>query len=590
MINVTYLFTPMKFTPAAPVIPAEIDRLERLIEQRQRGEINEQFFLKARLQQGIYGMRGLTDTHMVRVKVPLGRLNGFQLEQLGRVAERYGDGRGHITTRQDVQLYHVPVTDLPAVLRELGEAGLITRETAGNVVRNVTVDPLAGVSPDEVFDIRPYAEQVIRFFLRNPLSQNLPRKVKIAFSGSPADRAMIQAHDIGGFAAVQWNNGRRVEGFNLYVGGGLGAAPALAHPLEPFTPADHLLPTLEAIVRIFDRLGNRENRAKARLKFLIGEMEIDAFREAVFKEREVVRATAPAHHFPEGTDNWPVPPNLPPTAIPPGDETFTRWVKTNVTPQKQPGYVAAYVTLPAGDLSTAQFRALASISHDFAQGEVITTMTQNLVLRWVPAERVPELYLALTAAGLNTPGVHHLSDPVGCAGAATCPLAITTSHNLAQELAARWVARPTWWLNDDLAGVQLKISGCPNACGHHHLATIGLYGASRKIDGRDIPHYNLLLGGRVGEGGTRFGQLVARIPARRVPEALEALIEAYRRERQSSETFVAWIDRLQETGQLKDWALGVMKPFLAVDDLLDLSDWGQQGHFSLQIGANECAA
>ncbi len=590
MISSTDLFTLTKINPIAPVIPAECDRLERLIEQRQRGEISEQFFLKARLQQGIYGMRGLTDTHMVRVRVPLGRLNGFQLERLGRVAECYGDGRGHITTRQDVQLYHVPVGDLPAVLRELGEAGLITRETAGNVVRNVTVDPLAGVSPDEVFDIRPYAEQVIRFFLRNPLSQNLPRKVKIAFSGSPADRAMVQAHDIGGFAAVEWRDGRQVEGFNLYVGGGLGAAPVLAHLLESFTSAEHLLPTLEAIIRVFDRLGNRENRAKARLKFLIGEMGIDAFREAVFKEREVVRATAPAYNFPEGTDDWPILPNLISSVIPPGDEAFTRWIKTNVIPQKQPGYVAAYITLPAGDLSTAQFYAMARIADNFAQGEVITTMTQNLVLRWVPAAKVPELYLALTAAGLNTPGVHHLSDPVGCAGAATCPVAITTSHNLAQELATRWAARPTWWLNEDLAGVQLKISGCPNACGHHHLATIGLYGASRKINGRDVPHYNLLLGGRVGERGTRFGQLVARIPARRVPEALEALIEAYRRERQSNETFVAWIDQLQETGQLKDWALAVVKPFLTVDGLLDLSDWGQQGNFSLQIGGNECAA
>lgn len=588
--NFVNLLTTVKLDAAALAAPAEIDRLEYLIEERRRGTLTEQFFLKARLQQGIYGMRGLTDMYMVRVKVPLGRLNSFQLAQLGRVAERYGDGRGHLTTRQDVQLYHVALADLSAALRALAEANLTTRETAGNVVRNVTADPLAGVSPDEVFDVWPYAEQVMRFFLRNPLSQNLPRKVKIAFSGSVADRAMVRGHDIGGFAAVQLNDGRPVVGFALYVGGGLGAAPTLAQPLEAFTPADQLLPTLEAIVRVFDRLGDRENRAKARLKFLVTAMSLEAFREAVFKERDLVRATESVLIFPEVKMNRPIPSSLPPRPVPPGEASFTRWVKTNVLPQKQPGYVATYVTVPAGDLSAAQFRALAGIARDFAQGEVVATMTQNLILRWVPTAKLPELYQALAVIGLNAPGVHRLGDPVGCAGAATCPVAITSSHNLAQELAARWAARPAWWLNEDLAEVRLKISGCPNACGHHHLATIGLYGASRKIGGQDVPHYNLLLGGRVGEGETRFGQLVARIPARRVPETLEALVDSYRRDRQSGESFVTWIERLQETGRLKAWALSVVKPFLALDDLSDLSDWGQQENFTLQIGANECAA
>lgn len=590
MANFYELLTPVKTSGDNLSAPGEVERLERLIEERWCGEIDDQFFLKARLQQGIYGMRGLTDVHMVRVRVPLGRLNDFQLEHLGLIAERYAGGRGHVTTRQDVQLYHVSLADIPAVLRTLGEADLTTRETAGNVVRNVTADPLAGVSPDEIFDVWPYAEQVMRFFLRNPISQNLPRKVKIAFSSSAADRSMARVHDVGGFAAVRLINGRLVEGFELYVGGGLGATPTIAQLLEAFTPAGLLLPTLEAIVRVFDRLGNRENKTRARLKFLVKTMGIDAFREAVFKERDLVQATESVTVFPEVSRNRHTPPNLPPRVMPQGDEVFARWVETNVVKQKQSGYVAAYVTLPAGEVSARQFRALAGIARDFAQGEVVTTIMQNLVLRWVPIEKLPELYRALATIGLSAPGVHRLGDPVGCAGAATCPLAITTSHTLAQVLAERWTSRPDWWLSDDLAGVRLKISGCPNACGQHHLATIGLYGASRKVNGQEVPHYNLLLGGRASEEGTRFGQLVARIPARHVPQALEGLINSYRRDRQPGESFLKWVDRLEEAGQLKEWAISVVRPFLSTDDLSDFSDWGQQSNFTVEIGENECAA
>ncbi len=590
MINAYDLFTTVKVSADNLAIPEEIDRLEQLINEREHGSISEHFFLKARLQQGIYSMRGSTDRYMVRARLPLGRLTDCQLEQLGLVAERYADGRGHVTTRQDMQLYHVALADLPVVLQALAEVGLTSRETAGNVIRNVTVDPLAGISPDEVFDVRPYAEQVMRFFLRNPLTQNLPRKVKIAFSGSPADRAMIRVHDIGGFAAVRLTNDRLMEGFELYVGGGLGATPTLAQPLEEFTPVKRLLPTLEAVVRVFDRLGDRENKARARLKFLVGVMGIETFRKAVFAERDLVEATESVIIFPQAKHDQLTPPTLSSRPIPPGDASFTRWVSTNVMPQKQPGYVAAYVTLPAGDISVSQFRALAEITREFAQGELLTTASQNLLLRWAPAERLPDLYQALAAIELNKPGVHRLGDPVGCAGAATCPLAITTSHTLTQELARRWAGRPEWWLSDDLADVQVKISGCPNACGQHHLAPIGLYGASRKVNGQDVPHYNLLLGGRVGEAGTRFGHLVARIPARRVPEALEALVNTYHRRRQPGEPFLTWVERLEQAGQLKPIVQAALQPFMSVDRPVDYSDWGQQAAFTIQIGTNECAA
>lgn len=587
MLNLYQVSTTIAPTPADPLALVEAGRLARLIQARRRGEISEPFFLKARLQQGVYSMRGLPDAYMIRVRAPLGRLSAIQLERLALAAERYAGGWGHLTTRQNIQLYGIQLADVPTVLKELAEAGLTSRETAGNVVRNIGVDPLAGISPDEVFDVRRYAEQALRFFLRNPLSQNLPRKVKLAFSGSPADRAGARINDIGGIAAIRLNGGRLTEGFELYVGGGLGASPALAQPLEDFTPSELLLPTLEAIVRIFDRLGNRENKSRARLKFLVAAMGLDAFRQAVWQERDVVAATATA--YPPLPAGEPVPSDLPSRPLPWGDQGFNRWVQTNIITQKQAGYAAAYVTLQVGDLSAAQFRALASLARDFGQGEIIITSGQNMLLPWVPLAQLPDLYQAL-AAGLAAPGAHRLLDPVGCAGASTCPLAITTSHSLARVLAQRWGLQPERWLEDDLAGAGLKISGCPNACGQHHVATVGLYGTSRKVNGRDVPHYNLLLGGQIDQEGRRFGQLIARIPARRVPEVLEALVDAYRRDRQPGQPFTAWIDHLLESGRLKSWALEVVEPFLSTEGLANLNDWGQQGGFEVKIGANECAA
>lgn len=570
--------------------PAEVDRLERLIQARSRQEITDQFFLKARLQQGIYGIRGSADHFMVRVRVPLGRLTAGHLDQLGRIAGQYAGGKIHLTTRQDVQLYQVALADLPPALADLGEAGLTTRETSGNVVRNITADPLAGVAPDEAFDVWPYAHQTLRFFLRNPLTQNLPRKVKIAFSGSPADRAAAFIHDVGAIAVTRPANGQMEPGFRLYVGGGLGASPMLAQPLEDFTPAALLLPTLEAIVRIFDRLGERQNRNRARLKFLVETMGLNALRTAVLGEREVLRAVEPVTNWPEPGPDQPDFPPLPAQPLPQGNTDVNRWVFTNVIPQKQPGYAAVYLTVPGGDLTGDQLRGLARLTRAFARGEAVITISQNLVLRWVAIKQLPALYRSLAALGLHAPGAERLGNPVGCAGADTCPLAITTSHRLAQELARRWASRPEWWLSQDMAGITLKISGCPNACGHHHIAPIGLYGASRKIGGRNVPHYNLLLGGRVNDTGTRFGQWVARIPAKRVPEALEALLTAYRRDRRPAETFLDYVDRLQQAEQLKAWAGQVLQPFFSVDRPSDYHDWGRQDDFTIEIGDNECAA
>ncbi len=524
---------------------AEIHRFAELIERRRRGEIDEEDFRRFRLQHGVYGIRGQTDIQMVRVKIPQGALTATQLECLGEIARRYTRGIGHITTRQDIQFHWVPLEVVPEVLRRLAEVGLTTREACGNIVRNVTACPLAGVCATEVFDVTPYAAALSRYLLRNPICQALPRKFKIAFSGCATDCAVAGIHDIGAVAAVQEDGGTLRQGFRLYVGGGLGPVPRAAHLLEPFTPAEDLILTATAIVRVFDRLGNRQNRMRARMKFLIEDLGIEEFRRLVFEERRVVWSAWPGGLPPAPEVQEP---GLSPAVARPASNGlapagFEVWRKTNVVAQRQAGLYAAYVTVPGGDLTPDQFRALAALLRRFPGLEARTVITQNLVLRWAREEWLPLLYATLVEAGLGRPGVHGIGDVVGCPGADTCNLAVTYSHRLALELSRQFAERPDVALADDLRDVTIKISGCPNSCGHHHIATIGLYGAARKVGDRQVPFYQLLLGGKVHDGEVAFARPVMRIPARQVPEAIFRLIEAYRAERVDGESFLGWIER-----------------------------------------------
>ncbi len=528
-----------------PVAAAEISRFADLIERRRRGQLDEEDFRRFRLQHGTYGIRGQTDVHMVRVKVPYGALTAAQLECLGEIAERFARGTGHITTRQDVQFYWVPLEAVPGVLRRLAEVGLTTREACGNVVRNVTACPLAGVCATEVFDVTPYAAALSRHLLRNLICQALPRKFKIAFSGCATDCAIAGIHDIGAVATLREEDGVARRGFRLYVGGGLGPVPRAAQLLEPFTLAEDLILTAEAVVRVFDRLGNRQNRTRARMKFLIEEGGIEEFRRLVFEERRVVWSAWPGEPppAPEAQE-----PGLSPAMARPASNGlapagFEVWRKTNVVAQRQAGFYAVYVTVSGGDLTPDQFRILAALLRRFPDLEARTVITQNLVLRWAREEWLPLLYATLAEAGLGRPGVHGIGDVVGCPGADTCNLAVTYSHRLALELSRQFAERPDMALADDLKDVTIKISGCPNACGHHHIATIGLHGAARKIGDRQVPFYQLLLGGKVHDGEVTFVRPVTRIPARQVPEALFRLVETYRSERIDGESFLGWIER-----------------------------------------------
>lgn len=581
------------------VVSAEIERMREFIAALKAGRIDGDSFRRFRLQNGIYGIRGQTDIQMVRVRVPLGRLTALQLQALGRVTEAYARGIGHITTRQDIQLYWVPLERVVDLLTQLAAVGVTTRETSGSVVRNVSIDPLAGVAADEAFDVRPHADAIMRFWLRNPLSQNMPRKIKIAFSGSSADRAATAMHDIGALATLREVDRRPQRGFQLFVGGGLSSSPHVAQLLEDWTPEDELLPTIEAILRVFDRLGNRQTRARARLKFLIDQMGIQAFRDLVFKERQVLSLVRPQPYPAFEAVPGPAGMETAPTTRGNGsgnghsgsqpDADYARWLESNVILQKQLGYSAVTVVVPGGDLSASQFRNLVSIVREFARGECLTTIAQNIVLRWVPQQNVHDLYVALREIGLAQAGAGRISKVIGCPGAHTCNTAITTSHRLVLELTRHLTARPDLSVAPDLRGVDIKVGGCPNSCGHHQVAAIGFYGGARRVNGVQTPHYMMLLGGRVLSGNVVFGKPVTAIPAKRVLETVERVISLYRAgRRDAQETFHDWIGRVG-VASLRD----------KFEDLKDLDDpavapdlyrdWGQDFPFKLQVGESECA-
>lgn len=574
--------------PASWADDREIDTFTQFVEDFWAGRVNPDEFRRFRLQHGVYGQRQ-QDVQMVRVKIPWGGLTAAQLERLADIAEKTPRGVGHVTTRQNVQFHFVPLVEAPALLRSLAEAGLTTREACGNTVRNVTVGHCAGICPKEPFDPTPYADAVARFLLRNPMNQDLPRKFKITFSGCDDDTGLTPIHDIGARAAVRMVDGTPVRGFEILLGGGLGPAPRLAQLLEEFTAVEDLLPTVAAIVRVFDRHGNRENRNLARLKFVVQKLGIDQLRALIVRERDGLRLTM-AGKFP-AVKPWeerpPIPRHGNGVAFPGVDPAYQRWSRTNVVQQKQPGYAAVHVRLVRGDMTPEQLRALARAARDFGDGAVRSTNQQNFLLRWIRADALPELYAILAGTGLALAGAERLIDITACPGADTCQLGITSSRGLAMAI-GEVIEQELGELADE-AGIRIKISGCPNSCGQHHLASLGFYGGAKKFYGEQAPTYQLMLGGRLEPGNPSFGKPVARIPAKQVPQAVKTLVELYRRERTAGESFNAFVDR---TGMERMKA--VLAPWTEVPPSAEAPDkyldWGGEQGFKPQTGPGECAA
>jgi sulfite reductase (ferredoxin) len=592
--------------------PRDLDEFLEMLGKFERGDIGAEAWRQFRLLHGTYGQRQ-TDHHMQRVKIPQGVLSAAQLEAVADVAEAHSRGFAHVTTRQNFQLHFVTPHGAEAAMRRMAEAGITTREACGNSIRNVTACPLAGVAVDEVFDPTPYAEAFTRHFLRHPLSSSLPRKFKVAFEGCPVDHAAASIHDLG-FLARRLPDGRRA--FLVRAGGGTATLPVSAQVLVALLPAGELLELSEAVVRVFHRLGDRVHRQANRMKFLIRKLGFEGFRAEVEAERARVRAEgAPRLPFdaerppeelpPEGARpappareqlaarvraQRPKGPGVVPAVEPdlaPGPPALAAFERTNVRPQRQLGYVAVEVTLPLGDVTSAQLRAVADLARAHGDGSVRLTRGQDLVLRWVRREEVPALHAGLAAAGLGRAGAGTAARVTSCPGAESCKLAVTQSRGLGRLLEAHLRAHPE--IVDAAPGLDLKVSGCPNGCGQHHVAAIGFQGSARKVAGQAVPQYFVLIGGGLGPDGARFGRLAAKIPARRVPAALERLVALYRAERAAGEdapAFFARIEPARARAALADLA-ELAPEAISPEDLVDL---GESVAFRPETGEGECAA
>jgi sulfite reductase beta subunit-like hemoprotein len=575
-----------------PILEREFDDFDTEAGRFMRGEMPEDKFIGFRLKQGVYGQRQ-PDVQMIRVKLPMGGITPEQVEAFASVIDKYVPlGKGHITTRQNIQMHHVPLPDAAKLIRELSDAGLSSREGCGNTVRNVTGDPYAGVTAGELFDITPYAAAYVRYFVRHPVTQLMPRKVKTAFTATDADVAITGIHDIGFVPRLRDG----VRGVEIRVGGGTSIMPRIAPTLYEFVELEsgEYLNVAEAVFRIFDRQQwLRKNRARARIKVLIDKIGIDAFREMVEEELEgdwVSERDFAIDHLRYVHDEE-ASALAPPSeyASPNGDRSeFERWVDANVVPQRQDGFSSATVKVTRGDLTPEQLRGLAQIMRDFTGGSARTTVQQNLVLRWVRDESLYGLWQGLDELGLASAGAMEVNDVVSCPGTDSCKLGITSSMGLNQAISERI---ESMGIDDPLTRrIHIKMSGCPNGCGQHHIGSIGFYGASLKVGERQIPAYIAHIGGNFENGGVVYGQrLKARLPAKRVPDAVERWIRHYESERDDGETFNEFVDRVG-TGSFEELAKDLAMPIeFNLSNLDHFVDWSRSEPYRVERGEGECA-
>jgi sulfite reductase beta subunit-like hemoprotein len=569
-------------------IEAEIVRFAERVQQLQSGAITAEQFRPFRLKHGTYGQRQ-PGFQMLRVKIAAGALKPSQLRVLADIADEYSTGRGHLTTRENIQFHFVKLKNVGTAMRLLADAGLTTREACGNTVRNVTACPVAGICPGEAFDVTPCALGVSRYLLRHPDFHDLPRKFKIAFSGCEDDGACAVAgiHDVGLIAQVRGSNGPAHRGFKVLVGGGLGSLPTEAAVLVDFLPEEELLPTIEAILRVFTETGNRKNKLMARLKFVLRAKGIEELRRLVAEKRKVSQAAAETFTVPT-----PIRPSLVTIAAAPlssstvetqTDPEYDRWAEHNLMSQRQSGYGAVWLKLPAGTLFSNQMRGLADVLEKNELTGVRIAVNQDLVIPWVPFDRVRAIYGELRALELATPGARTISDVTGCPGATTCNLGITRSLTLAEVLSRELEG----YTDPEIQELRIKISGCPNSCGHHHIADIGFYGNVRKVGEQQAPYYQLLLGGKVNADGVRFARQIMSVPARPIPAIIRELLAFYQTDRQLAETFSAWVSRTPDKA-IKDRLQPLVDVTTASKDLF--VDWGDTETYSLKLGRGECVA
>ena len=592
------LTSPLETAPIDPEMAADIDKFEEQLADYFAGRVPEDVFRVFRLNNGIYGQRQGGTNQMVRVKVPYGAMTADQLDALADLVVDHSRGWGHITTRQNIQFHFVELAEIPRVMRRLASVGLTTREACGDTVRNVQGCHLAGACPFEVLDISAWSEATYRHFVRNPISQRLPRKFKINFSGCDTDCGQAMFNDVGVIAASRTHPDGSVEqGFRIYIAGGLGTTPFPALALEEFTSRGDLLPTIESVLRVFDQTGNRDNKLRARLKWVVDQLGIDEVRRRVVATRKFLPASSTwPGGVPEVVAEWGDDPaglaaDATPTPIGQGvpvslgaKTPFDRWVEANVVRGAANGTVSAYAWCELGDVTADQFRAVAAIVREF-DTDVRVTNRQNFVLRDLTEDQLPALFQHLVDAGMAKPGAELLRDVVACPGADTCNLAVTQSRGLAKAIGEALEAEGL----AEVGGVRINISGCTNSCGQHHTSDIGFFGAERRAHGQSAPGYQMLLGGYVGQEQVHFGQKALRLPAHNAPQATVQVVRRFVDERQAGENFPTWLER---SGGAKEVAIGLkeLDQFPLPDESPDIYvDFDETGPYSADVGESECA-
>ena len=596
----------------------EIDVFETQINLRKQGKIEEKLFAETRLRRGVYGQRydngqrhdgekaqalnfpcgPLTKgpvtvwdaPGMMRIKIPFGKISVPQLEVLAELAEEYSDQILHVTTRQDIQLHFLHIEDAPDLMRRLGAVGITTREACGNSIRNVTACPYAGICSGQAFDVTPYANALTYFLLGHDDAQDFGRKVKIAFSGCEGESCgLVNFHDMGVVATSRIDNAQRVRGFKFYVGGGLGAVPQNAQLFDEFLPEHELLPTAQAICRVFTRLGEKANRAKARLKFLVKKLGLEEFKRLVIEERGKLRPDERWSAFLGDlhvTDETPI---RAAGSVPAGQPpAFDKWRRTNVRPQSQEGYSAVTIALPLGDLTADQARDLANLMTKYTGDTLRATAEQNLVMRWVSNADLPALLADLQSIKLGAGGAGTISDITSCPGTDTCKLGISSSRSLSAEL-SKQLADMGDSLPEAARGLHIKASGCFNSCGQHHVADLGFLGVSRNVSGRRVPHFQLVVGGEWQNNGGSYGMAIGAIPSKRVPEAVKRIVAKFEAERRVDESFHTYIGRVGKK-EIRTMVEELQAIPSFEQDPNFYSDWGDPRVYTIgDMGVGECA-
>jgi sulfite reductase (ferredoxin) len=574
-------------TNGKAVVEKDIVELEKKIRLFREGKMDEEKFRSLRLARGVYGQRQ-QGVQMVRIKLPYGKMTMAQWNRIADVSDEYSTGNLHLTTRQDIQIHFVSLDRTPEMWNELEKNDVTIREACGNTVRNITASDIAGIDPDEPFDVTPYAHAMFEYFLRKPVCQEMGRKFKIAFSSSEKDTALVFMHDLGAIPRIKIIDGKEVRGFKVLVGGGLGAQPHLAITTHEFLEEDLLIPYLESVLRVFDRHGERNSRHKARIKFLIQKIGIDAFNELVAEEQlalthqryQVVRSQELGAGSPLNSELRTLNSEL---EIDPF--RYQLWKTTNVFAQKQPGYLAVYVRVPNGNISSHSSRRLIGKLKDVIADDVRVTINQGLQFRFIKPEHLEYVYSVLDEEGLAAAGFGSVADVTSCPGTDTCNLGISNSTSTALALSEVIEEEfPEFLYNKEIT---IKISGCMNSCGQHGMASIGFHGSSLKSKGQVLPALQVLIGGGVlGGGEGRIADKVLKVPSKRGPDVIRAVLTDYKTNATSGETFLNYSQHKGEK-----YYYDLLKPLASLETLLaeDFIDWGQDEKFATAIGVGECA-